>query len=757
MVSEGKYRKRNIKKRLGCLLLAGVLLLSMVGCGSFEQKEPDEPVEIVPTGELVPFAEFQEVKLELSSLEQYVWTGTSFVYLVNEWMDEEETTRSTLWRAAADGSGQPEQIYQNVVGEPFIYLFTMDLNENFYLLQNGKGEDQKTQRYLCKLDKDMQEVYKIPLEDAAFTGDALFFCDLVVNGNGNVVLTDYSQNAYFFDNAGNYMGKQMLAAQFYQGNFIDAGEQGCFFWQMDWDTSEIFVQKVDFEKALLKEPENLSIASLAGAEAFNSGNYNLISGYEKGILLSAKNALWQYDINTGEAAELLSWQDSNINIIGTSVEKMFFLPEEGQDASKQSMKVLCYDGYSGVAEIADITYIDRAYIPEKQTIVLGTIVPYVPSLTDWVNTFNRESTEYFVVIKEYGDMEELTEELLFQQEEFPDIFDVSQISAEMLNSKKLLEDLEPYFQKSEVVNKDDILEQVWDACYYDEKLTSIMCGFHFVTCMSTAEGIPTDGWSYEEFFAMDEEYPDSRPFQYYNEVNVWNFLSYTGVNDYIDWDKNKCYFDSEEFRVFIEHIKNANYKEEFRAPAEGQTVFHMDDIIQAFVSGEFLLKTDTYGAPYSYQSTKLKYRGKVKQVGFPTKDGELCCIMSPLQKLAIYKDSANKEGAWAFLEYILSEDNQSWYGMEVSAFPVRKEAFEAYLTKPYSRVRSFVGDNPSEETAAVFREMLEHIQPEQGIHNVTITNILSEELQAYYAGDKTVEEATAIIQSRVQLYLDENF
>ena len=35
--------------------------------------------------------------------------------------------------------------------------------------------------------------------------------------------------------------------------------------------------------------------------------------------------------------------------------------------------------------------------------------------------------------------------------------------------------------------------------------------------------------------------------------------------------------------------------------------------------------------------------------------------------------------------------------------------------------------------------------------------IVTEELQAFFEGEKAAEEATKIIQSRVQLYMDENY
>jgi hypothetical protein len=37
-----------------------------------------------------------------------------------------------------------------------------------------------------------------------------------------------------------------------------------------------------------------------------------------------------------------------------------------------------------------------------------------------------------------------------------------------------------------------------------------------------------------------------------------------------------------------------------------------------------------------------------------------------------------------------------------------------------------------------------------------VQNIITEEAQAYFAGDKTVDEVTDIIQSRAQIYVSEN-
>ena len=50
--------------------------------------------------------------------------------------------------------------------------------------------------------------------------------------------------------------------------------------------------------------------------------------------------------------------------------------------------------------------------------------------------------------------------------------------------------------------------------------------------------------------------------------------------------------------------------------------------------------------------------------------------------------------------------------------------------------------------------MMEHVRADT-LENVTIRNIILEEAQLYFQGDKSLEETCRVIQSRVQLYLDE--
>ena len=61
----------------------------------------------------------------------------------------------------------------------------------------------------------------------------------------------------------------------------------------------------------------------------------------------------------------------------------------------------------------------------------------------------------------------------------------------------------------------------------------------------------------------------------------------------------------------------------------------------------------------------------------------------------------------------------------------------------------------NEEQVARVREMIETAQNEESM-NTEILNIISEEASGYFEGQKSVEDVAAVVQNRVQLYMNEN-
>lgn len=118
-----------------------------------------------------------------------------------------------------------------------------------------------------------------------------------------------------------------------------------------------------------------------------------------------------------------------------------------------------------------------------------------------------------------------------------------------------------------------------------------------------------------------------------------------------------------------------------------------------------------------------------------------------------------KEGSWAFVKSLFSEEYQS----NVMGFPVIRQYFEAMLEEAMSetvnmRVTVLGADirlEPmSEEEARILRNLVYSAELTEN-YDTTIYNIIMEETEAYFAGQKTAEEVAEIIQTRVQIYVDE--
>lgn len=783
--------KRGFLSRcVGYMLSVGVLALGMAGCGASGETDNGESREIVLTGEMIPMAEYQEVRLDLSSLEQYEWQGEHFLYLEQSWNKEREMLEGTLFRVNVDGTGVPEALYSGASDMRSVLGFALGRDRSLFFLERQE-ENGTNAYYLCKLDENMQEVYQQEIEDDEFlqlARERFPVSRMYADEQGNLVVLNDGGKASLFDQEGRFLGISVMEAPEYIHRFVDAGEQGCYLVCQDgsaFDTSVYLFQRVNFAEGRLEEAERKDLSAAQGQDI---ESITVLGSGSLGFLISAESRLCSYDYGTGECTELLNWQ--KLGVDGSIIRKLSFLqedfplenlngyraapagegevqtvlPAETADGAADQMgspdispvlEAFFFEDFSSGTESPEIVrvgYVDRGLVPEKQTVTIGMSMLSTGYLSKLVRSFNRTNREYMVVLKDYEGVEAFTEELLFHQEELPDILEVRWLNKDMLEKKGLLADLKPYFEESDTVGEKDILEAVWKACESDGALTSIMTSFSIESLAASADIVPREGWTYDQFFELAEAYPDSRLLQVYSPVAVWNLLSNT-MDSYIDWDAGKCSFGSPEFIRLLERVRALDYPEN----QEDQRIWFEDEETAKFLKREFLLMNTWYHSPYDFSSRYAKFQDKAWEVGFPSQEGGLCYLLSPVMQFSVYENSPQKEGAWVFLEYVLSEEQQSWYGSEYAGFPVRREAFETYLTKPFHPLYNMQNDYSSEETAELIRGIVEHLKMEQPMAGGEIADIIWEELGAFFAGDKTSQQCAETIQNRVQLYLDENF
>lgn len=125
--------------------------------------------------------------------------------------------------------------------------------------------------------------------------------------------------------------------------------------------------------------------------------------------------------------------------------------------------------------------------------------------------------------------------------------------------------------------------------------------------------------------------------------------------------------------------------------------------------------------------------------------------------------SDNLEGAWEFVKYFLTADflKSKLYEIEGSGLPVRRDIF--YEKAQIAAVQEgycFINDEFVSLPPMTQEQIDKEVNFIGGLHNAAfedevIMNIIYEEAESFFQGQKTAEDVAGLIQNRVQLYISE--
>lgn len=128
--------------------------------------------------------------------------------------------------------------------------------------------------------------------------------------------------------------------------------------------------------------------------------------------------------------------------------------------------------------------------------------------------------------------------------------------------------------------------------------------------------------------------------------------------------------------------------------------------------------------------------------------------------VGINEASTEKEGAWEFIRFMLSEERQMKRAARTSfGLPIFKKAFEekiendyAWLEKQYD---SLSVPLKKEEYLELMEDLLQKSVPTAMKIDYDAWNIVREEVESYYSGKKPLNVVLDVIQSRLNMYLSE--
>lgn len=509
--------------------------------------------------------------------------------------------------------------------------------------------------------------------------------------------------------------------------------------------------------------------------------YTVVSGGgDYDVYYNDGSYLCGFKLGSEKPDRLFNWINCDIN--GGEVEK-FKINEDGSIILVTNKYNNFKENYT--VEMAKVSKVPASSLPVKENISLATLG------VDWdvrnlIIDFNRKSDDCRIVIKDYSEyntdensnagLTKLTTELLAGN--VPDIIDLSGLPYTQLASKGILADLYPYIDSDEEFSRDDFFQNVFRALEVNGKLCSTCANFS-VNALVGASRVVGDkiGWTYEQFYEALAKMPEGcEPLDV--SATCYDVLSTClalDLNQYMDWGSGKCRFDSDDFKqmlvftsIFPEKFDWENFEWTEESNQDTRIAEGRQMLMQAYISSVSDIRY------YDFY-----FGGDATYVGYPTLSGT-GNMLGTGSGFAMSENSTHKDQVWKFLRQFYTEDTQS----NVWSLPTNKNVFNKLLQKEmtpdYQKDSdgNYVLDENGEKieiskggmgtsTGEVFEfyaltqaqadELLELIESTDKISNGNekLYDIVAKHAQAFYAGDKSLDETAKFIQSEANIYINE--
>ena len=494
---------------------------------------------------------------------------------------------------------------------------------------------------------------------------------------------------------------------------------------------------------------------------------------EQELLFSGGDDLYRYDTVTGVCTEIFYWLDANI--AASSLSKMTAL-EDGrlavlirdvasvssrgtelvilQEKSSDSANENAAGKTEGEGQVSGTEKLSEAAASgtaeEGPVILTLGVVESDIFLDDWIVQYNRSHEDVQIKVKIYGEgdaamaVTQLNADLVSGNA--PDLFDFAGFDLNLYAAKGALVDLNPYLASDDDLEEEDFLPGILAMNTIDGGLYGLTPGFRLETIGGPVSkvGQPED-WTVEKVSALMETMPeDCSLFGYLSPTGVLRYMLSLCMEDYIDWESGTCSFDSAEF---VKLLELASQVEAYQGTESDYELIRQ---------GRMWSMTGWFGDVGDFLLIRALYGEEVAFVGIPSAEGGKS-IIDPMRTFGITVCCQQPEAAWDFVSSLMSEEYQRSVRFEL---PARGDVFvdiiASYPKSSYSGPDySIEIPAPTQEDIDDFCEMMERACGMPGF-NRFIWEIVSQEAAAYFAGDKTAQEAADLIQNRVSLYVSEN-
>ena len=392
------------------------------------------------------------------------------------------------------------------------------------------------------------------------------------------------------------------------------------------------------------------------------------------------------------------------------------------------------------------------------------------NLSNYISKYNDSSASYRIRIADYAMYDEdgtegqglnrLRADIIAGRT--PDIYDLSQLPAELYAERGLFEDLKPYFSGDAPIQYDQLVQSAVKVLEYKGELYYIPPEFEAITVCGDVSFVgDCDTWTPQEFFdAVDSITPED---VFGPEITKTVFLSVLLQfleDEYIDKENLTCYFDNADFLKFLEFA--------FYLPDEcDYSTLDSQPTARAYVGRQPLLIRQIGSSAISFLSfTDTIFSGQAQYVGFPTNLSNGVALQ-PISLVSMSSTSQHKSGVMDFIYFLLNENIQR----SVSCCPIVQSMLEEqmdlwqdqYLERTpvlytfCDDVAVQIEGKTDLDTAKLRLKKIIESMDSTTLYDEAILDIIIRESQPYFIGAIPTEQAVSNIQSKVRVYLSEQY
>ena len=480
--------------------------------------------------------------------------------------------------------------------------------------------------------------------------------------------------------------------------------------------------------------------------------------------------IYGYDIATNTLTKVLDWMNSDI----TLSETFSFLPITPK---KMARLYQSGSGYNDLYSIMNKVPDDE--IPEKTYLSIGYISPTTDRfLMRAVSDFNANNDFFRITLMNYysseaGDNYALRLNAAIAAGNAPDLLFVNSMMPLLSYSNKdMLVDMNEFLNEYEGL-RDNLIPLAKNATIKG-KLTHMITGFRLNTLMAKTANVKVNdngGWTFGDMLEM---YKSGKTITHdLSSAYFFPKIIDKIIADCVDYSTASCDFNQQGFKDFVELMKLVPYSYDYTKEYENYEQFQKERY-EAHRKNEILVADAFIYTVHDYVNHKINnFRDEdVTILGYPTINGDNRSEYINSIGLSILNSSENKDVAWQFIMYCLS-DHIANYSIDNGYLTPTSSGIDMcnkqynVMTDTYYDDFTYQGKDYSQFVDGVdgihvtynewfdeFNAYVKNIEDYSPV-DYEVQKIIYEELQDYFGTDKSVDDVVNVIQSRVSVYLSE--